>query len=49
MAELDEHQEQKKLTAVKYAQRVGKRPRKKAVLKRHKKEVEIKRTNPEYD
>jgi hypothetical protein len=47
MAELDEHQETKKV--VKYTQRVGKLPRKKAVLKRHKKEVEIKRTNPEYD
>jgi len=49
MAELDEHQETKKLTAVKYTNRVGKTPRKKVILKRHKKEVEIKRTNPEYD
>jgi len=49
MAELDEHQEPKKLTDVKYTQRVGKRPRKKVVSKHYKKEVEIKRINPEYD
>ncbi len=49
MAELDEHQESKKLTAVKYTQRVGRTLRNKAILKRHKKEIVIKRINPEYD